>query len=224
MGYYIDLEKTQIETYGEKLKKAYLPPSRIILRESTDEIFAYFKSIGISNVKDLIVLLKKKDSISELQKTDLLTEEYLKILLRELNSILPKPNKIKEFQGLSVDLTEALAKIGVNNTLKLYDKVLTEKARKELAKKINIPYEQIVELTKLTDLSRIKWVGVSFAKMLYHLGIDSVEKASKANAEELHKQINQLNKEQGFYKANIGINDIRIFVEAAKEVPIEIQY
>jgi hypothetical protein len=60
--------------------------------------------------------------------------------------------------------------------------------------------------------------------MLYDLGIDTVEKASKADPVELHARINQLNKEKSIYKGQIGLNDIKIFVNAAKEVPLEIEY
>jgi len=224
MGYYIDLEKISIEKYKEKLKSAYLPPSRMILKDNTDVIFNHFSNIGIRNAKELISLLKKKESFAELQNANCLSTHYLTILLRELKSTLPKPNKIKDFKDVSENMTLALEKIGIMNTLKLYEHVLSIKARKELALKIGVSEMEILKLTKLTDLSRIKWVGVTFARMLYDLGIDTVEKASEANPIELHKQINQLNKDQKIYKGQIGLNDIKIFVNAAKEVPVEIKY
>jgi hypothetical protein len=60
--------------------------------------------------------------------------------------------------------------------------------------------------------------------MLYELGIDTVEKASKADPEKLHASINLLNKERKIYKGQIGLNDMKIFVNAAKEIPLEIEY
>jgi len=224
MAYYINLDKLSIEAYQEKLKTAYLPPSRMILKEKLEERFGYFESIGLKNVQELIQLLKKKEQWGELLKAECLSEEYLKILLRELNSILPKPNKIRDFPGISKETADKLETLGIKNTLKLYDKVLTASDREELSELTGIDSKQILELTKLTDLSRIKWVGVTFARMLYDLGIDSVEKAAKADPSELHQAVNRLSKEQGIYKAQIGLNDIRIFVDAANEVPIEIEY
>jgi len=91
MGYYIDLEKLSIDDYRLKLESAYLPPSRILLKEKLEERFTYFKTLGISNVKDLMQLLKKKDTFSQLSKQDVFAGDYLTILLRELNSTLPKP-------------------------------------------------------------------------------------------------------------------------------------
>ena len=224
MAYYIDLEKISIDDYRIKLESAYLPPSRMILKDRLDERLGYFKSIGIENVKGLIQLLKKKDKFAELSKVECLSVNYLTILLRELKSTLPKPNKIKDFVGISKDIADKLEKIGIKNTEKLYDKVISKTDRQDLAYITGIRDKDILELTKLADLSRIKWVGVTFARMLYDLGIDTVEKASKTDPVKLHASINQLNKEKSIYKGQIGLNDMKIFVNAAKEMPLDIEY
>lgn len=224
MGYYIDLETIDIDDYKNKLRSGYLPPSRMILKENLDERFTYFKQIGIKNVKQLIQTLKKKDNLEDLIKQECFSEEYLKILLRELNSILPKPNKLSDFSKVSKEVIDKLETKGIKNTQKLFDFVITPENRKQLSESLDIDNTDILILTKLTDLSRIKWVGATFAQMLFDLGIDTVEKAAKANADELHLRINQLNKDKGIYKGQIGLNDIRIFVDAANEVPLDIKY
>jgi hypothetical protein len=50
------------------------------------------------------------------------------------------------------------------------------------------------------------------------------QKLSQADPVELHESINRLNKEEGFFKGHIRLNDIRIFVNSAKEIPLEIEY
>jgi hypothetical protein len=129
MGYYIDLEKISIDDYRIKLKSAYLPPSRMMLKDILEERFEYFKSIGIKNVKGLILLLKKKDKVAELSKVKCLSGDYLTILLRELNSALPKPNKFSEFTDIAKDTIDRLEKIGITNTEKLYNKVVKKSDR-----------------------------------------------------------------------------------------------
>lgn len=224
MGYYIDLSLISIDGYKRKLESADLLPSRMILKDDLDERLNYIKGIGVKNVLELQKLLKKKDKLAELSRVDCLSEDYLKILLREINSIQPKPNKIKEFIGISTETVSKLEKIGIKDTVKLFDRVLTPESRKELAEKTNISTSEILELTKLTDLSRIKWVGTTFARMLYDIGINTVEKASNTDYVELHKRINQINKERNYYKGQIGLHDIKLFVEAAKDVSLEIEY
>ncbi len=224
MGYYIDIEKISIDDYRSKLEAAYLPPSRMMLKDKAEDRFGYFKSIGIKNIKELLLLLKKKDKLAELQKIDCFSGDYLTILLRELNSTLPKPNRIADFEGISEDTISKLEQIGITNTEKLYDRIVTSDKRHGLALSTGIKDSDILELSCLTDLSRIKWVGVTFARMLYDLGIDTAEKASKSDPVDLHFRINLLNKSNGFFKGQIGLNDIKIVVAAAKEIPFEIEY
>ncbi len=224
MGYYINLEKISLDDYQKKLEGAYLPPGRVILKEKLNEYFGCLKSAGIHNVEELIRILKKKDKISQLAMTGCLSGNYLIILLRELNSMRPKLNKLSDFPGVQAELTDRLKKAGIENTVQLYEKVITAAERQKLAAQTGSSIGGILELTKLTDLSRIKWVGVAFARMLYDAGVDSVEKAAKADPVELHKTIHRLNQEKVYYKGQIGLNDIRIFVNAANDVPQEIVY
>lgn len=224
MGYYIDLEKITIDDYRAKLESAYLPPSRMILKEKLDERFGYFKNIGIKNIKELVHVLKKKDKFIELQKVACLSGDYLTILLRELNSTLPKPTKIDDFTEISKDTIDKLEKIGITNTEKLYTKVIKKSDRQKLADSAGIDERDILKLTKLTDLSRIKWVGVTYAQMLYDLGVDTVEKVSKSDPIDLHSRINQMIKEKNIFKGSIGLNDVNILVEVAAEIPLEIEY
>lgn len=224
MGYYIDLEKISIDDYREKLKSAYLPPSRLMLKDKLDERFGYFKGIGIKNIKELIQLLKKKDKLAELSKVDCLSSDYLTILLRELNSTLPKPNKISDFIEIAKNTMDSLEKIGITNTEKLYDKVIKKSDRQKLANSTGIEYQDILELTKLSDLSRIKWVGATYAQMLYDLGLDTVEKVSESDPIDLHAKINQMIKEENIFKGAIGLNDVKILIESANDLPLEIEY
>jgi len=60
--------------------------------------------------------------------------------------------------------------------------------------------------------------------MLYDAGFETVEKVSKTNYVELHKKITQINKERNYFKGQIGLHDIKLFVEAANEVPLDIEY
>ncbi|MEI8047094.1 MAG: DUF4332 domain-containing protein [Bacteroidota bacterium] len=224
MGYYIDLEAISIDSYKAKIEAAYLPPGRKLLKERTDERFGFFTSFGITNVKQLLQTLRKKDKFNELSKAECYTGNYLTILLRELNSILPKPIRIRDFPGISSETVANLEKTGINDTLKLFDQVKSAASRKELADATGITHAEIMELTKLTDLSRIKWVGGTFARILYDIGADTVENVSKANIDDLHHQINQINEEGNYCKGQIGLNDVRIVVDAAKELPLEIEF
>lgn len=74
-------------------------------------------------------------------------------MLRELNSIRPKPNKISDFIEIAKDTIDNLEKIGITNTEKLYYEVIKKTDRQKLADSTGIKYQDILKLTKLSDLS-----------------------------------------------------------------------
>jgi len=224
MGYYIDLEKISIDDYKAKLEFAYLPPSRMMLKDRLDERFRCFKKIGIENVKELIQLLKKKGKFEELSKMENLSQEYLSVLLRELNSMLPKPNKISDFIGIAKGTIDSLEKMSITNTEKLYKKIVKKSDRQNLSNLIGIDYQDILKLSKLADLSRIKWVGATYAQLLYDLGVDTVEKVAKSEPLDLHTRINQIIKEKNIFRGAIGLNDVKILVDSARELDFEMEF
>jgi hypothetical protein len=224
MGYSIDLNTISIEQYMEKLKRKNLIPSRMILKENLDKRFSYFKKIGVTTVSELLSILKKKEKFKDLSKLKSFSEDYLTILLRELKSIQSKPIKLGDFKWIPAATIKKLEYDGIKNTQQLYDKVLTRKNRKDLSNRIGVSEKEILKLTKLTDLSSIQWVNSTFARVLYETGYDTVEKVKKVNYETLYKKIKEINKEKSLYKGNIGLNDMKICIEAAKEVSLDIEY
>lgn len=107
---------------------------------------------------------------------DCFSGDYLTILLRELNSALPKPNKLSDFIAIAKNTLDSLEKIGITNT-----------------------------------------------EMLYDLGVDSVEKVSESDPIDLHAKINKMIKEKNIFKGAIGLNDVKILIESASELPLEIE-
>ncbi len=224
MGYYIDLKSISLIDYEKKLINADLLPSRRILKEEISKRFETLKSSGMKTLFDIQQTLKKKDKLKELSKKKPLNEEYLTILLREINSINPKSNKIKDFVSIDPKIIQKLEKEGIKDTVKLFDLVKTKKDRKKLSEELKIKEEDVLELTKLTDLSRIRWIGTAFARILYDSGYDTVEKIACADHEILHQKIAEMNKDKKYFNAQIGKHDILLTVLAAKDVSLEIEY
>lgn len=83
---------------------------------------------------------------------------------------------------------------------------------------------EIMLLTSLADLSRIKWGSAIFVSLIYDIGINSVQKLAMTDYNYLHEQVIIFNNERHYFKGNIGKHDIKLFVEAAKDVSQEIEY
>lgn len=224
MGYYIDLKSFSIDKYKDILKSTELIPSWKVLKENIDDNLDVIKSHNLKNLDELLTALKSKDSIKELSEKSGLSEKYLEVLKRVINAYRQKPNRIKDFTCVSEDAIVKLEKLGIKNTLKLYEKILTADSRTVLSKDTGIDEKEILKLAKLTDLSRIRWVNHTFAYVLLESGYDSVEKVAKADNKKLYTTIKQLNEEKKIYNAHIGERDMKMVIESARELDIEIEY
>jgi hypothetical protein len=224
MGYYIDFENISIESYRDELKTASLTKSRLILKENTDEVFSKIKKQNINNVDELKKALKTKPKLKAFAEKSGIDEEYLTILIREINSNQQKPNKIKDFPNIPGEIIEKLEELGIKDTFLLFQRVVKKNDRKNFSKESGIDEEDVLKLAKLADLSRIRWVNHTFAYILYEIGFDTVEKVINADYQELHNKVNQFNKEQDIYKGHIGINDMKLTIEAAKKVSLDVEY
>ena len=224
MGYYIDLKGISIDKYKEILKTAELIPSWKILESDIDKNLDIIKKSNIKNLDELLIALRDKNKVKEFSKQTGLQENYLAVLKRVVNGYRQKPNRIKDFTCVTEDTVIRLEKAGIKNTLKLYDLILTDEKREVLSNKTGINKDEIMKITKLTDLSRIRWVNHTFAYVLLEAGYNTVEKVANADYRELYETVKQLNEERNIYNAHIGMRDMKMVVEAAKDLNFEIEY
>ncbi len=223
-NYHIDLTKKSLEGYKESIKNSYLPPSFRILKENTDKCFETLKQNNLITMNDIQQKLKTKSNVDKFSKESGLPVDYLTILRRDVNTYLPKPVYLNKFRGVDEDVINTLGKFGIKNTLQLFKRILTPKDREKLSIETKIYKDKILKLTKLTDLSRIKWVGPTFASLFYETGLDTAEKISKSTPEEFNKKILEAKKRLPEIKAKIGMNDIGLCIEVAADVPKAITF
>lgn len=224
MGYFIDLKQISIDRYKTILKSADLIPSWIILKDNIDENLDHIKEQNIQNLQELKDALKAKESALLFSKQSGLPEDYVMVLRRVINGYHPKPNRIKDFPNVSEITAKQLEKSGIKNTLQLFDSILTSKSRETLSKRTGIDKDEILKLAKLTDISRIRSVNHTFAYVLYEAGYDTVEKMANVDYIELYETVKQLNAERKFYKAHIGLRDMQLLVQLAKELSLDVVY
>ncbi len=223
-GYSLDLGTFSLAKLKGLLKTARLLPSQQMLQENIDERFACLEQNGIENLEQLRKALKTKSTVQSFAQATGLPMDYLTILRREVNSYQPKPIDLQDFPGVNPDVVRKLRKIGIKNTEQLFPNVLTPEDRREFAKRNQIEPEAILELTKLTDVARTKWVGPKFARLLIETEYDTVEKVANSNCQELYLALVRVNDERGIYKGKFGAEDMRLWVNSVQDVPRVIQY
>ena len=224
MGYYIDLREISLDAFRRKLETTDLLPSQKILKEKMDEGFNVLKAQGIKNMYELQQALKTKAKVNQFAQATLLPIDYLIVLRREVNSYHPQARKIKDFPCLEERIKKGLENIGIQTTVELYDKIATKDERNKLKKQLNMAEEEVLLLAKLTDVSRIRYVNQAFATLLVHSDYDTVEKIKKADDQELYDKLIQFNKEKRYFKGNIGLKDMKFFIEDTVNVALDIEY
>lgn len=224
MGYYINLENISIDEYKEILKVADLLPSRKVLKNDIDEKFDALKEQQIENVEELRRALSNKSKLQDISKQSGISEDYLKILIREVKSYRQRPNRIQDFPGVSESVIRKLDDLGIRNTLQLFDKILTPQSRRAFSQQTDIRESKVLRLAKLTDLSRIRWVNHTFAYVLLEAGYDRTENVARADYKDLYEKVKKLNEEREIYKGHIGLHDMKLCVEAARDVSLDFEY
>ena len=186
--YYRDFDEITLSDYEKELSQTELLHSRMIIKENLHERFESLKRQNIRTLSDLLSAVKTSAQLSLLAGKAGIPEEFLVILKREISSNIPKPVRLKDFPSVSSETVEKLAAAGINDTRQLFQSVKTEKERQELSDRTGVFYFEILELTKLTDVSRIKWVGANFARVLVDSGYNTAQNVSDADAGDLLQQ------------------------------------
>jgi len=217
--YHRNLKDIAIDDFTEDLKLASMIPSRKNLGENVPGRLKSLKDHGIRTIDDLLTELKNPKKLAAFAEKSGLPEDYLANFRRELGSILPKPVKLDTIPSLEKPDIEKLRSVGISDTMQVFNAAATSAQRTELAKTTGIAPGRILELAKLADVCRIKWVGANFARVLVDSGYDTAGKVSRADYRELYTAILTANERGHYYKGKIGQNDMRLCVLAAARVP-----
>ncbi|MCE1255630.1 MAG: DUF4332 domain-containing protein [Anaerolineae bacterium] len=222
--YYINLKSYSLDVYAAELEQAELLPSRKMLQEDLPARFAVLKAQGLNTLDDLLTALKTPPRIKALALQSAIPEEYLILLKREIGSCFPKTVNLQDFPDISSETIKRLAVEGIHNTYQLFDYVKTAAGRQALSLKTGINKSDMLELTRLTDLCRIRWVGANFARLLVDSDFNTVKKVSEADYAEVYRQLMTILEEKQYFKGKFGLNDMKLTVLAARLVPDAIQY
>jgi len=199
MKYNLDLEKLSVEIYRSILKNQNLLPSRKILLQNIDENFAFFERKEIQYVSQLRRSLSTPKKIASFSAESGISEEYLAILKREMNSLEQKPVLISSFPDIDSTLVLKLDESGIKNS-----KDYWEQNRSETE-----------ELFCLCDLVRINGVGPIAAKAFYEAGYQAVSDVAKADAAVMLGKVSAVNEEKHYYKAKLGLKDMQFCIDFA---------
>lgn len=105
---------------------------------------------------------------------------------------------IKEFLKVDQEAVKKLATIGIRNVEQMLEKGKTKKQREELSKQLDITEESILELVKLSDITRLGYVKKKLSRLYYEAGLDSPAKIAVFDPKELHDFFTKFVEESGW--------------------------
>lgn len=128
-----------------------------------------------------------------------------KDLLQHTNALRDKRTKksrrifpIKEFLNIDQDHVKRLAAIGIKNVEQMLERGNTKKQREQLSKQLDIPEDAILELVKLSDITRIGYVKKKLSRLYYDAGLDSPAKIAEFEPKQLHEFFLKFIEESGW--------------------------
>jgi hypothetical protein len=223
-AYFIELESFHLSTFRETLETGDVLPSRKILKEDLATRFGMLESQVITKLSQLMDCLKTDDKLKSFSEKTGLPEEYLTILRREVNSFLPKPRSLAEIPALQAEHLSRLNKNGIRQTKQLFERVRTAEQRTLLAQECQVPEQLVLELAKLSDLTRINGVGAIFARILYETGVNTIELMAQADAKTTFNKVLKINEEKHYTEARVTLKDIQYCIDYAKKLPKGIEW
>jgi len=131
---------------------------------------------------------------------------------------------LKNFRGVHPEHVKKLAAIKIRNADQMIAAGKTRIARQKLSEKTNIPDDAILELVKLSDLSRIFGVKATRARLYHDAGIDTVEKMAKQDPEELRAYLMEFVERTHFDGIAPLPKEAKFTVEEARKLPKIVEY
>jgi hypothetical protein len=194
-------------------------PSRQCLKEDLERLFGKIASTGISNMKELVSVLKTREKIYTFAKKSGVPAEYLTLLVREARSYLPSPVRLDKLPGIPDEYSNSLDDIGIKNSRQLITEAGEKRKRAALARRTEIPLDVLDELVCLSDLARGYGIGPVFARLFYDVGIHTIQHFVGYSAEEIIK----IYEAETGKKADFGVNEIQFSLELASELEIIVE-
>jgi len=135
-----------------------------------------------------------------------------------------KKAKLKDFLGVDRQNVQALKTEGIITAEHMFDAGKTRKGSEELAAKIGVPLDSILELVKLSNLARIIGLGKKRARLFYNAGLDTLDKIAEWDSEEMRQMLLEFVDQTGFDGSAPTPSDAAFYVKLAGYLPRIVEY
>jgi predicted flap endonuclease-1-like 5' DNA nuclease len=141
-----------------------------------------------------------------------------------VKQVKDRGSKIIDIEGIGPVYAKKLNENNIYTTTDLLEAGATPTQRKELSQKTEISDQLILRWTNMADLFRIKGVGEEYSDLLEASGVDTVVELSKRVPENLHAKMLQVNSEKKLVRRPPALNEVKQWIQEAKNLPRKISY
>jgi hypothetical protein len=132
--------------------------------------------------------------------------------------------KLNEFRGVMKEVIARLEAKGITSAEEMLVAGATPESRQQLAKQTEIPTETILELVKLSDLSRLEGVKGVRARLYYEAGVDTPEKIARWEPEALREMLVKFVEHSKFEGIAPLPKEISSTIAKARQLPKLVKY
>jgi predicted flap endonuclease-1-like 5' DNA nuclease len=132
--------------------------------------------------------------------------------------------KLVYIEGVGEVYAQKFSTAGVGSTGALLKQGATPKGRKELAAKLGVSEQLMLEWVNHVDLFRIKGVGQEYADLLEEAGVDTIPELAQRKPDHLVKKMEEVNQAKKLVRRLPVLSQVESWVEQAKKLPRVVNY
>ena len=134
------------------------------------------------------------------------------------------PTPIRKIEGIGEVYAEKLAEVGILTLEALLEKGATRRGRAELAKRTGIRPDLILDWVNRADLFRIRGIGEEYSDLLAAAGVKTIMELAQRNPDNLYEALVKINREKKLVRRLPSRDQVRRWVEQARNLPRVVEY
>jgi hypothetical protein len=131
---------------------------------------------------------------------------------------------LKDIHGVAAENIEKLAAIGIADVEGVLEAGRTKEEREDLSRRSGVSLDEVMELVKLVDLTRLVDIKGLRGRLLYEAGVDTVENVSRYDPEALRERVVKVNEQRQILKRHPTLVETRYWVTQAKALQKIVEY
>ncbi len=131
---------------------------------------------------------------------------------------------IETIEGIGEVYGSRLRELGITTVEALLEQGATPKGRQTLAEQLGVTPQRVLEWVNRADLMRISGIGEEYGDLLEAAGVDTVVELAQRNPDNLYEKLVQVNLEKHLVRRLPSREQVRDWVEQAKQLPRVVTY